>query len=199
MKLFIGTNNKHKIEEIKNILKGLDVELKTPDDLKVNIKIEEDAMTLEGNAFKKAKGFYDVVQMPVFADDTGLFIDLICGRPGVCSSRYAGENATYDDNCKKLLEDMKDLPEGSRTGEFKTVICYYENPESVHYFKGEVRGKILTSKRGENGFGYDPLFVPDEYDKTFAEMDAAEKNQFSHRARALAKFAEFLKNKKTGN
>ncbi|HPS66088.1 MAG TPA: non-canonical purine NTP pyrophosphatase, partial [Ignavibacteria bacterium] len=126
-------------------------------------------------------------------------IDLICGAPGVYSSRYAGENATYDENCNKLLEEMKDLPEGSRQGGFKTVICYFENPENVHYFKGEVRGKILTTKRGESGFGYDPLFVPDGFDKTYAEMNAEEKNMFSHRAKALEKFAEFLKNKKTGN
>lgn len=199
MKILIGTNNRHKIEEIKNILNGMDIELLSIDDLGINITIEEDAMTLEGNAFKKAKEFYDTAKMPVFADDTGLFIDLICGAPGVCSSRYAGENATYDENCNKLLEEMKDLPEGSRQGGFKTVICYFENPENVHYFKGEVRGKILTTKRGESGFGYDPLFVPDGFDKTYAEMNAEEKNMFSHRAKALEKFAEFLKNKKTGN
>lgn len=199
MKILIGTNNRHKIEEIKNILNGMDIELLSIDDLGINITIEEDAMTLEGNAFKKAKEFYNTAKMPVFADDTGLFIDLICGAPGVCSSRYAGENATYDENCNKLLEEMKDLPEGSRQGGFKTVICYFENPENVHYFKGEVRGKILTTKRGESGFGYDPLFVPDGFDKTYAEMNAEEKNMFSHRAKALEKFAEFLKNKKTGN
>ncbi len=199
MKILIGTNNRHKIEEIKNILNGMDIELLSIDDLGIDIIIEEDAMTLEGNAFKKAKGFYDMAKMPVFADDTGLFIDLICGAPGVCSSRYAGENATYDENCIKLLEEMKDLPEGSRQGGFKTVICYFENPENVHYFKGEVRGKILTSRRGVNGFGYDPLFVPDGFDKTYAEMNAQEKNHFSHRAKALEKFAEFIKNKKTGN
>jgi len=195
MEILIGTNNKHKISEIKNILKDMNIILKSSDDMDIKVDVEENAMTLEGNAFKKAKAFYDRVKIPVFADDTGLFVDLICGHPGVFSSRYAGEDATYEENCQKLLKDLKDIPLENRTASFKTVICFYENPDTINYFKGVVTGKIIDSPRGKNGFGYDPLFVPDGYDKTYAEMGDDEKNRISHRARALEKFKEYLSNK----
>ena len=192
MEILIGTNNKHKISEIKNILKDMNIILKSSEDMNIKVEVEENAMTLEGNAFKKAKAFYDRAKIPVFADDTGLFVDLICGHPGVFSSRYAGEDATYEENCQKLLKDLKDIPLENRTASFKTVICFYENPDTINYFKGVVTGKIIDSPRGKNGFGYDPIFIPDGFDKSFGELDQSIKRIHSHRAKAAKKMAQII-------
>lgn len=194
MKILIATNNKHKVEEIREILKNDKFELLTLSDLKIEIEVEEDKDTLEGNALKKAEEMFRIAGMPTIADDTGLFVDALNGEPGVYSSRYAGEEATYDDNCVKLLKNLKDVPAGKRTAYFKTVVCFYESENKYNFFEGICRGKIDTEKRGKKGFGYDPLFIPDGYNITFAEMSEKEKNEISHRGKAFEKSGEFINN-----
>lgn len=192
MKILIATNNKHKVNEIKNILNNDNFELFTLSDLIIDIEVEEDKNTLEGNALKKAEEMFKITKMPTLADDTGLFVEALNGEPGVFSSRFAGENATYDDNCKKLLKCMKDIPEGKRKAYFKTVVCFYEYENKYHFFNGICNGHITTQKYGEKGFGYDPLFIPDGFERTYAEMSDKEKNSISHRGKAFKKAGEFL-------
>jgi XTP/dITP diphosphohydrolase len=210
-KLLIASNNAHKAKEIRQVLKDLNVEVLLLNDAGIKIEVEEDGETLEENSYKKAKAVFDIYpkgseQMSVIADDTGLFVDALNGRPGVFSARYAGENATYDDNCEKLLLEMKDVQDEKRTAEFRSVICVIcphsgaeEGEDNEHYFfEGVCRGKILTEKKGLYGFGYDPLFIPDGFDRTFAEMGPGEKNSISHRAKALMKLKKFITGKVNG-
>lgn len=192
MKILIATNNRHKINEIRNILKNDKLELLTLSDLKINIEVDEDKDSLEGNAFKKADEIYKTANTPTIADDTGLFVDALNGEPGVFSSRYAGDNATYDDNCQKLLRTMENIPEGKRNAYFKTVVCFSESENNYHFFEGICKGKITTKKYGEKGFGYDPLFIPDGFDKTYAEMSEDDKNSISHRSEAFKKAGEYI-------
>lgn len=192
-KIILASNNAHKLSELKNLLKEVrDLEVTGTGDFGIRIEVEEDGATLEENAFKKAKAVYDVLKIPTVSDDTGLFVDSLNGEPGVLAARYAGENAAYADNCKKLLFNLDNVPEEKRTARFESVICCYKNPDEVLYFKGICNGKILCSARGENGFGYDPLFVPDGSDKTFAEMTDMEKNKISHRAISMHKFLNHI-------
>jgi XTP/dITP diphosphohydrolase len=195
MKILIATNNRHKVEEIKEILRDTNILLLTLSDLNINIEVEEDKDTLEGNALKKAEEMFRIAKMPTIADDTGLFVDALNGEPGVYSSRYAGENATYDDNCNKLLESMTGIPVGERSAYFKTVVCFYESENNYKLFEGICNGSIDTTKRGVKGFGYDPLFIPEGFDKTYAEMDEKEKNAISHRGKAFKKSGEYIRNK----
>lgn len=195
MDILIATNNRHKVNEIKGILKSKNFILHTLSDLRIDIEVDEDRDTLEGNALKKAEEMFSISKIPTLADDTGLFVDALNGEPGVFSSRYAGENATYDDNCKKLLETMKDIPAGKRNAYFKTVVCFYENGNKHYLFEGICNGHITTVKQGEKGFGYDPLFVPDGFGKTYAEMSEEEKNLISHRGKAFRKAGEYIINK----
>jgi len=190
--ILLATNNKHKVTEIKDIIGKSDYELITLSDLNLEIEVIEDKDTLEGNAIKKAEEVFLHSTIPVLADDTGLFVDAINGEPGVFSSRYAGVNATYNDNCKKLLEVMKDVPEEKRTAYFKTIVCYYKNENSPMIFEGICRGRISNVYRGDKGFGYDPLFIPEGFDKTFAEMSEKEKNFISHRSKAFMNLRDFL-------
>jgi len=192
MRILIATNNRHKVEEIREILKNDKFELLTLSDLKINIEVEEDKDTLEGNAIKKAEEMYKIAKIPTIADDTGLFVNELNGEPGVFSSRYAGENATYDDNCVKLLNSMKHIPEGKRNAYFKTVVCFYESEGYYNLFEGVCEGRIDTVKRGEKGFGYDPIFIPDGFDITYAEMTEQEKNSISHRGKAFKKSGKFI-------
>lgn len=189
--LILASNNAHKIDEIKSILTGMQVlSLK---EANVFIEVEEDKDTLEGNALKKAKEIYDVTGIPVISDDTGLFVDALNGEPGVYSARYAGENVTYADNCNKLIAKLKKLRLESSPAVFRSVICYYISPEEHDLFEGALHGKITTTPRGTNGFGYDPLFIPEGYEQTFAELTSEEKNKISHRASALQKLKDFLR------
>lgn len=192
MRLLIATNNKHKVNEIKKILNNDNFKLFTLSDLNIDIDVDEDKDTLEGNALKKAKEIYEIAKIPTIADDTGLFVNSLDGNPGVFSSRYAGEKATYDDNCNKLLESMKNIPDGKRNAYFKTVVCFYESENTYHFFDGICDGQITTQKYGDKGFGYDPLFIPDGFEKTYAEMTDDEKNLISHRGKAFKKAGEFL-------
>jgi len=190
--LLIATNNKDKVKEIKHILEGLYINVYSLSDKNIIIDVDEDKDTLEGNALKKAKEVYEHAGIPCSADDTGLFVDALNGEPGVYSSRYAGENVTYADNRKKLLFDMSEVGQGERAAEFRTVVCYYYGKDKYEFFYGVCKGIITKEERGENGFGYDAIFRPDGYEKTFAELDLSEKNKISHRAKAFLKFKEYL-------
>jgi len=196
MTLLLGSNNKHKASEIRQIL---DVVLHSGYSLKILsdvlsefYDVVEDGETLEENAFKKANEYYQMTKIPCFADDTGLEIDALNGAPGVKSARFAGDDCIDKNNRMKVLKLMKDIPEGKRTAQFRTVICYVDQHQTK-YIEGICKGKIIFEERGTNGFGYDSIFVPEGFNKTFAEMDADEKNLISHRGNAIRKFAKFLK------
>jgi XTP/dITP diphosphohydrolase len=191
-KLVIGTNNEDKVLEIKEMLKDIDVNIKTLAELKIKIKVKEDKDSLEGNALKKAQAMWKKAKMPCTADDTGLFVDALEGAPGVYAARYAGENATYADNRSKLIMELEGIPLMSRTAYFRTVVCYYFAKGKYELFDGICEGKILLKERGEKGFGYDAVFLPNNSEKTFAELNTEEKNQISHRAKAFEKFKEYL-------
>lgn len=187
-KLVFATNNLHKLTEIKAIL-GEQIEILSLNDINCHVDIPETADTLEGNAKMKAEYIYQHYHLDCFADDTGLEVKALNGAPGVFSARYAGEGHDSQANMKKLLEHLKGKT--NREAQFRTAICLIENGEE-HLFEGLVKGKIIEEKRGEAGFGYDPVFVPDGYDKTFAELGEDIKNQISHRARAVEKLCDYL-------
>lgn len=185
-KLVVSTGNQHKIEEIKDILKGLPIEVVSKKDLGFgSLNILEDGKTLEDNSLKKAKGLADKLDYMVLADDSGLFVDILDGNPGVYSSRYAGEEGNDEKNNRKLLQELKDIPLERRTARFKTVIVLITENKDIRVVEGECKGTIGIENRGYNGFGYDPLFIPEGYDKSFAELGEDIKNKISHRARAL--------------
>lgn len=199
MKLLIASNNQHKIEEIKQVLKkeNISVELVSPKEIGLtNFDVIEDKFTLDGNAEKKAIEFYNETGITCFADDTGLEVDALNGEPGVYSARYAGENCSYDDNCNKLLSEMDN--KANRNAQFRTVICFYDGKQP-HFVEGVCRGEITKEKFGTGGFGYDPVFRPENYEITFAEMGNEEKNKISHRGLAVIEFAKFLKDYINGN
>jgi XTP/dITP diphosphohydrolase len=190
-KIFIATKNKGKIKEISYCLNGLGIEILSMQDKPDVPDIEETGKTFEENAWIKAKEFYDIVKMPVLADDSGLEVDYLNGAPGVYSSRYAGENASDDDNCIKLLMELKNADESKRTARFHCIAVYYDGKDKK-IFDGVCEGHIIDQKRGTNGFGYDPLFVPEGYSQTYAELSDEVKNKISHRGKALQKFREYL-------
>jgi len=190
-KLVFVTNNSHKLREVKEIL-DKKFEIISLHDLGIDEEIPETADTLEGNALQKARFVHARTQLNCFADDTGLEVDALQGAPGVYSARYAGENASFDDNMNKLLDALRENPK--RNASFRTAIALIlDNVE--HLFEGSVEGIILNEKHGLIGFGYDPVFQPIGYSQSFAEMDAALKNSISHRGRAVEKLAEFLLDK----
>ena len=187
-KLVFATNNLHKLTEIKAIL-GEQIEILSLNDINCHVDIPETANTLEGNAKMKAEYIYNHYHLDCFADDTGLEVKALNGAPGIYSARYAGEGHDSQANMKKLLENLKGIT--NREAQFRTAICLIEGGEE-HLFEGLVKGKIIEEKRGEAGFGYDPVFVPDGYDQTFAELGEDIKNQISHRARAVEKLCDYL-------
>ncbi len=188
--LFLASGNPHKIEELQQILEPLGIQLKSTLDYPNAPEVEEDRPDLKGNALKKARFWFEKTGLPSIADDTGLEVEALDGAPGVYSARYAGENVTYQDNVDKLLREL--AGEKNRAAQFRTVISYIIDGEE-YFFEGVCKGKILTKEKGSKGFGYDPIFKPEGYHETFAELDAEEKNKISHRGRALEKFVEFLK------
>lgn len=188
MKLVFATNNKHKLEEMRAILGGK-VELLSLADIGCNDDIPETADTLEGNAIIKARHIYDKYSLPCFADDTGLEVDVLGGAPGVYSARYAGENNDAEANMLKLLENL--TGKSDRRAQFRTVIALIIDGEEK-LFNGVVRGTISTERKGGAGFGYDPLFVPEGYDVSFAQMPAEQKNAISHRSRAASALNDYL-------
>jgi non-canonical purine NTP pyrophosphatase, rdgB/HAM1 family len=188
MQLVFATNNDHKLREIRDIL-GDSFNLLSLKDLNIEEDIPENEPTLEGNAMYKARHIYGILKINVFADDTGLETDLLNGLPGVYSARFAGENKNSDDNIDRLLGMMGNSE--NRKARFRTVIALIADG-SEHFFEGISEGTIISERRGRQGFGYDPVFVPSGSNLTYAEMTLDEKNKISHRARAFNKLKEFL-------
>ncbi len=198
-RLIFATNNKHKVEEVRAALGGM-VEVITLAEAGLHGEIPETADTLQGNALQKAEWVIEQLKVKseklrvdgVFADDTGLEVEALDGAPGVYSARYAGEHCSFDDNIDKLLAALDGKE--NRKADFRTVICLIENGE-VRYFEGRVDGQILTERHtnGE-GFGYDPVFMPDRFAVSFAEMPLEVKNSISHRGLAVKKLKEYLFN-----
>lgn len=188
-KLVFATNNAHKLDEVRQIL-GEEVEVLSLNDIGCHADIPETADTLEGNARQKAEYIYRNYGLDCFADDTGLEVAALDGAPGVYSARYAGgEGHDSEANMKKLLAELQGKQD--RSAQFRTAICLIEGGVE-HLFEGIVKGRIIEEKRGGSGFGYDPVFVPESYSGTFAEMGNEEKNKISHRARAVQKLCEYL-------
>ena len=191
MQLTFATNNRHKLEEIRAALSTLpvDIELQSLSDLGCTDEIPETEDTLEGNARQKARYIYEKYGVNCFADDTGLEIEALDGRPGVYSARYAGENCSFADNVNKVLLELEGI--SNRNAIFRTVICLIINNED-YYFEGIVKGRLTTESHGKQGFGYDPIFIPDGKTMSFAEMEMEEKNNISHRGEAVRKLMAFL-------
>ena len=189
MKLVFATNNKDKMREIKALLDG-NIELLSLEDIGCTEDIEETENTLEGNAKLKANYITKKYGYDCFADDTGLEVNALNGAPGVYSARYAGENVTYEDNVRKMLQEMSGIL--NREAQFRTIIAL--NIRCKQYlFEGICKGKILEIKEGDEGFGYDPIFKPAGFNKSFAEMSLEQKGEISHRGLATRKLVEFLK------
>ena len=188
-KLVLASRNRHKIEEMKSLLSPLGIHVLSALDFPNLIEVDEDQPTLQGNALKKAHYVFEQTGLPSLSDDTGLEVEILNGVPGVYSARYAGEHVTYQDNVLKLLSEMEGKEH--RKAQFRTVIAFVTNSE-VHTFEGFIEGIIVSEQRGEGGFGYDPVFLPNGFDKTFAELDSEIKNSISHRGRAIQKFVAFL-------
>lgn len=189
--LILATANQNKINEIKQILNDPSIDIKTIRDIGIEDKLREDGSTFEENALQKARIVHEATGLPVLADDSGLEVYFLNHRPGVLSARYAGGNATDEENNKKLLKELGPLSFRRRTARFRCVMAFVaDNIEEI--VSGECRGIILEEPRGSNGFGYDPLFKPDGFDKTFGEMEAEEKHTISHRSRALQRMKPVL-------
>lgn len=189
-KLVFATNNAHKLDEIRAIL-GDEIEIVSLADIGCHTDIPETADTLEGNALQKARYVYEHYHCDCFADDTGLEVEALDGAPGVHTARYAyPDRHDPEANTRKLLDALKE--KSSRRAQFRTVIALILNGEE-HLFDGRVEGSIATEKRGTEGFGYDPVFIPEDSGKTFAELGVEAKNHISHRARAVARLCEFLR------
>ncbi|MBI4848078.1 MAG: XTP/dITP diphosphatase [Nitrospirae bacterium] len=200
MDIVLATRNKKKIEEIKKILsEGIAgeriVNVFTPDDFPRCLEVEEDGETFEANAVKKAVYISMCTGMTAIADDSGLEVDALNGAPGVFSARYAGEAANDIANCEKLLLEMKEVSQDKRGARFVCCIAMASR-DDVKTFFGYVEGKIGAEMRGKKGFGYDPLFFPEGFQRTFAEMSDDEKNALSHRGRALKELQKYIKEKK---
>lgn len=190
MKLVFATHNSNKLKEIQQLLPEF-IELISLDMLGCMDEIPETANTLEGNAKLKADFITNTYQLPCFADDTGLLVNSLNGEPGVYSARYAGEQNDSQANMAKLLSNLKNKED--RTAHFKTVIALNINGET-HIFEGKVIGEITTSQKGNHGFGYDPIFKPNGYKETFAELPLSIKNSISHRGQAVQKLIAYLNN-----
>ena len=188
-KLVVATNNAHKLEEISAIL-GNEMELLSLKDIHCNADIPETADTLEGNARQKAMYIHENYGMDCFADDTGLEVEALNGAPGVFSARYAGDGHDSEANMQKLLKELEGKE--NRKAQFRTAMCLIMEGKE-YLFEGIVKGHIIEEKRGGAGFGYDPIFVPEGYNQTFAELGNDVKNTISHRARAVEKLCTFLK------
>ena len=186
--LVIATHNKHKLDEIQKLL-GDRIKLISLRDLGCNEDIPETGTTLKENAYQKAKYVWEKYKKNCFADDTGLIVEALDGAPGVYSARYAGERCSFDDNIDLLLENMEGKT--NRNARFETVICLIQDGKE-QYFEGRCDGCILTERYGKGGFGYDPIFMPNGYGESFAELSMEEKNKISHRGKATDKLIKYL-------
>ena len=191
MQIVLATHNRGKMKEMSSILAHLSVKLLTLDDFPQIGEIPETGETLKENAFIKAETVHQKTGLPALADDTGLEVDALDGAPGVHSSRYDGETATFEDNCRKMLQEMDGIPSEERTARFHTVIAFVSDSGN-EWTEGMVEGRILEIKRGDGGFGYDPLFYYPPLKKTFAELNSEQKNNISHRGKALRNFCQIL-------
>ncbi len=188
MELIFATHNQHKTEEAKEIIPSC-FQIKNLKDIGCMEEIPETTDTLAGNALQKARYVHEHYHVSCFSDDTGLEVEALDGRPGVYSARYAGEHCTYQDNVRKLLGEMEGKT--NRKACFKTVVALILN-DKEYLFEGRVDGVIIEQQRGTSGFGYDPVFLPDGFEQTFAEMSDEEKNSISHRGRAMRQLVAFL-------
>ena len=190
-KLVLATHNLHKQKEMNSILSSLEIHIVGLDEFPQIGDIEETGTTLIENAFIKAWAVHKQTGLASLADDTGLEVDALNGAPGVYSARYAGQNPTYEENCEKLLYSLKNFPDEKRVAKFRTIIAFVDG-ETEHYTEGVVKGLIINEYRGEDGFGYDSIFMPDSLGLTYAQMDTTLKNSISHRFKALKKMRTFL-------
>ena len=190
--LVFATGNSHKLQEVQGLFKE-GFALSCLKDVNITEEIPETADNLVDNALQKAWYVYNKCGIPCFADDTGLEVDALGGAPGVYSARYAGEQKDSKLNMLLLLKNMNG--KANRNARFRTIIAYIDENAQEHIFEGEIRGKIIENMVGENGFGYDPIFVPEGYEQTFAELSSEIKNTLSHRARAMEKFLSYINNK----
>lgn len=194
MKLVFATNNRHKLDEVRAIV-GDRVEVLPLNDIECHDEIPETADTLQGNALIKARYIYDKYGLNCFADDTGLEVEALGGEPGVYSARYAGEECSSEANMQKLLHNL--TGKSNRNAQFRTVIALIINGEEK-LFNGIVKGSITEEKRGDSGFGYDPIFIPEGFSESFAQMSSEQKNSISHRYRATEQLSNYLKEKYKG-
>ncbi|HDS01602.1 MAG TPA: XTP/dITP diphosphatase [candidate division Zixibacteria bacterium] len=190
--IVLATNNEHKIREISFILRDLPLSILSKKDFSDFPDVEETGQTLEENAILKARAIFEATNIISIADDSGLEVAALGGRPGVNSARYAGPGCSFEDNNRKLLKEMEGVPESQREALFRCVIAISFRPDDVELVEGRVTGKITTEIRGLQGFGYDPVFFLPFYNKTFAELPPEEKNRISHRAIAINKARELL-------
>ncbi len=186
-RIVMATNNQNKLREAKKILSPLGIDVISQKDAGVHCDPNENGQTFEENAKIKAGAVYDIAKQPVIADDSGLCVDILDGRPGVYSARYAPDG----EKCSKLLDEMKDIPDEKRMAYFECCIAFIDENGECHTFSGRCEGKIGYEEKGTNGFGYDPVFVSG--DKTLAEMSADEKNKISHRGAAMRELYKYLK------
>ena len=197
-KLILASNNAKKVKEIKDILEGLPIEVKSLKDEGIDIDVVEDGKTFEENAKKKAKEIYEFLlskgkkDFIVLADDSGLEVDYLNGEPGIYSARYSGEHGNDDKNNEKLLENLEGVPKEKRGAQFVCQLSLFTDKGEYYTVRGEVRGFIIESIQGKGGFGYDPLFFYEPFNKTFGELEAEEKNKISHRGIALIKLKDTL-------
>ncbi len=191
VKIVFATNNINKLHEIQSILKELPYQFIGLNEFPNIQEIEETGKTLLENSLIKARIVHKITGLPTVADDTGLEVNSLNGAPGIRSARYAGRNATYEDNLNKLLKNLEDVPVEQRQAQFRTVISFVTDSKEL-WVEGVVKGIILNESRGEGGFGYDPIFYIPELNKTFAELSMKEKNKISHRGLALEKFRILL-------
>ena len=190
--LIFATNNQHKINEIRSVL-GSTFQILTLQEAGIDIDIPEPHDTLEANATEKSTTIFQLTNKNCFSEDTGLEVAALNNEPGVKSARYAGDNRSFDDNIEKLLRNL--IPFENKRARFRTIISLIQNGKE-YLFEGICTGNIILTRKGENGFGYDPIFIPDGSNKTFAEMDMTEKNKFSHRKKAMEKLIAFLNQNK---
>lgn len=190
MKLIFATNNQHKVEEIRAVIND-EFELLTLKEAGIDIDIPEPHDTIEANATEKSQTIFRMTGINCFSEDTGLEVEALNGEPGVKSARYAGDERSFDRNIEKLLTNLAD--KSDRSARFKTVISLIIDGKET-LFEGICEGQIITQRRGNQGFGYDPVFIPNGSDKTFAEMSMEEKTRYSHRAKATEKLVVFLNN-----
>ena len=191
--LLVATRNRHKRDELAALLADLGIHIRTLDEFPSVHEVQEDGATCEANAIKKATEMANATGLPAVADDTGLEVDALGGRPGVYAARYAGKQATYEDNCRKLLHELSGVPKARRSARFVTVAAIALPGGEVQISQGVLEGLIAEAAVGSQGFGYDPLFLVPELGKTLAELTAPEKNRISHRAKAFSKAKEILR------